>query len=228
VVPGTQFVVNYDRRAFLLQASAGLAVSATTARAVAAGGASPYNAKDGLAALMAGNARFASGKPTCLPLTARRLAIAEGQHPFAIVLSCSDSRVPVDTIFDQEPGTIFGIRVAGNFIERAGLGSIEYGIVALGAPLILVLGHSECGAVKAALSYERSGEKQPGEIQYVVESIAPGIKGGDDLSTALAANVRANIAAALRSPTIEKFVAGGKVTITGGIYDLHSGRVMLI
>jgi carbonic anhydrase len=221
--------MKYDRRAFLLQASAGLALSASSAPAIAAGGSPPYDAKDGLAALMAGNARFVSGKPACPSLTARRLAIAQGQNPFAIVLSCSDSRVPVETVFDQEPGNIFGVRVAGNFIERAGLGSIEYGIAVLNVPLILILGHSECGAVKAALSYDKSGEKQAGDIQYLVESIAPGIKGSADLAIAVAANARANVRdARRRSPTIEKAVEAGKVTIAGGVYDLHSGKVTLL
>ncbi|HUA08889.1 MAG TPA: carbonic anhydrase [Candidatus Acidoferrales bacterium] len=220
--------MNYDRRTFLLQASAGLALCASAAPANAAGGSPPYDAKRGLEVLMAGNARFAAGKPACTPLTARRAAIAAGQNPFAMVLSCSDSRVPVDTIFDQEPGTIFGVRDAGNFVERTGLGSFEYGILVLNVPLMLILGHSDCGAVKAALAYDQHGEKQSGYIQYLVERIAPGIKGSANLSAAVAANVRANMHAATSSDTIAKAAAEGKVTIAGGVYDLHSGKVTLL
>lgn len=152
--------MNYDRRAFLLQAGAGLALSsATSGIAVAAGGSPPHDAKGALAELMAGNARFVADKAACPPLTARRLEVAQGQNPFAIILSCADSRVPVETLFDQVPGNIFGVRVAGNFIERAGLGSFEYAIAALNVPLILVLGHSECGAVKATLAYLEKGNE---------------------------------------------------------------------
>jgi len=217
-----------NRRAFLLQTSAGLALS-VTAPAIAAGGSPPYDAKGGLTALMAGNARFLAGKATCPPLTARRLEIAEGQNPFAIILSCSDSRVPVETIFDQEPGNIFGIRVAGNFVESTGLGSFEYAVAVLNVPLILVLGHSECGAVKAALAYDQHGEKQPGYIQYLVDRIAPGIKGSANLPAAVTANVRANMHDTTKqSPAIAKAVGTGKVTIAGGVYDLRSGKVTLL
>jgi carbonic anhydrase len=222
--------MNYDRRAFLLQASAGLALSsAAPAIAVAAGGAAPYDAKGALAALMAGNARFVADKAVCPPITARRLEIAEGQHPFATILSCSDSRVPVEAVFDQTPGNIFGIRLAGNFIERAGTGSIEYGTAELNVPLILVLGHSDCGAVKAALAYNKTGEKFPGLVQFVVESIAPGIKGASDLASAVAANVKAVMAGIRkRSAIVDAAVAAGKANMVGGVYDLRSGKVTLL
>jgi carbonic anhydrase len=222
--------VNYDRRAFLLQAGAGLALSsAASGIAVAAGGAPPHDAKGALAELMAGNARFITDKAVCPPLTARRLEVAQGQNPFAIILSCADSRVPVETIFDQVPGNIFGVRVAGNFAERAGLGSFEYAVAALNVPLILVLGHSKCGAVDATLAYLEKGTKQPGFIQYLVDSIAPGIKGTTNLSSAIAANVRANVAATKsKSSIVEKAVTAGKVIIAGGVYDLDSGKVTLL
>ena len=222
--------MTYDRRAFLLQAGAGLALSsAASGLAVAAGGHPPLDAKGALAALVAGNARFVADKATCPPLTARRLEIAQGQNPFAIILSCADSRVPVETLFDQVPGNIFGVRVAGNFVEPAGLGSFEYAVAALNVPLILVLGHSKCGAVEATLAYLEKGTKQPGNIQYLVDTIAPGIKGSTDLSSAIAANVRANVAATKKqSAIVEKAITAGKAMIVGGVYDLDSGKVTLL
>ena len=169
--------MNYDRRSFLLQTGAGLALAAAAPATAAAAAGTPLDANAALSELMAGNARFVADKAVCPPLTARRLELAEGQSPFAIIVSCSDSRVPVETVFDQIPGNIFGIRIAGNFMDRGGVGSIEYAIAVLKSPLILVLGHSECGAVKAALAYAKNASAtQPGDIQYLVESIAPGIK----------------------------------------------------
>lgn len=223
--------MKYDRRAFLLQTSAGLAFSTTAPLAAAPVSAPPLDANGALAALMTGNARFVADKAICPPLTARRLELAEGQSPFAIIVSCSDSRVPVETIFDQIPGNIFGIRVAGNFSERAGLGSIEYGVAALKAPLILVLGHSDCGAVKASLAYVKDpSETQPGLIQYIVTSIAPGIKGNTaSLHEAIAANVRATMRHIhTQSKIVADAVAEGHARIVGGVYDLHSGRVTLL
>lgn len=222
--------MNYDRRAFLLQAGAGLALSsAASGIAAAAGGVPPHDAKGALAALMAGNARFVADKATCPPLTARRIEIAEGQNPVVTILSCSDSRVPVEAVFDQTAGNIFGIRLAGNFIERAGTGSIEYSIAALNVPLILVLGHSDCGAVKAALEYNKNGTKQPGLIQFVVENIAPGIKGSADLHAAVAANIK-DVMAGIRkrSTIVDAAVDAGKAQMVGGVYDLHSGKVTLL
>ena len=223
--------MSYDRRAFLLQSAAGLALAATASASAAPVSAPQHDASGALAALMAGNARFVADNAHCPPLTARRLEIAEGQNPFAIIVSCSDSRVPVETIFDQVPGNVFGIRVAGNFVERAGLGSIEYGVAALHAPLILVLGHSECGAVKAALAYVKDpSQTQPGLIQYLVTSIAPGIKGStSSLSAAVVANVHATMRHVhAQSKIVADAVAEGKAKIAGGVYDLHSGRVTLL
>ncbi|HUN30078.1 MAG TPA: carbonic anhydrase [Alphaproteobacteria bacterium] len=221
----------YDRRAFLLQAGAGLALASTASAGAAPVAAPSLDADQALSALMAGNARFVADKAACPPLTARRLELAEGQSPFAIIVSCSDSRVPVETVFDQMPGNIFGIRIAGNFMDRGGVGSIEYAVAVLKSPLILVLGHSECGAVKAALAYAKdSAATQPGDIQYLVESIAPGIKNAtSSLHAAIDANVRFEMR---RLHSMSSIVSGavgtGKVKIAGGVYDLHSGHVTLL
>jgi carbonic anhydrase len=223
--------MNYDRRSFLLQTGAGLALAAAAPATAAAAAGTPLDANAALSELMAGNARFVADKAACPPLTARRLELAEGQSPFAIIVSCSDSRVPVETVFDQIPGNIFGIRIAGNFMDRGGVGSIEYAIAVLKSPLILVLGHSECGAVKAALAYAKDASAtQPGDIQYLVESIAPGIKNAtSSLHDAILANVHVEMR---RIQTMSKIVSdavtAGKVKVAGGVYDLHSGHVTLV
>ncbi len=223
--------MSYDRRTFL--AGAGLSLASLTAAGmpVAAPAAEPA---DPLAKLLQGNARFVADKAACPPLTARRLELAEGQSPFAIILSCSDSRVPVETIFDQIPGNIFGVRIAGNFVESGGLGSIEYSIAALKSSLILVLGHTQCGAVKAAVDYVKSGTVQPGSIQTLVTAIEPAAKStkassGDWLANAIERNVHDNMGALIeRSTIVAGAVKSGSLKIAGGVYDLHSGKVSIV
>lgn len=225
------------RGRFLEAAGFGLA-AVTMARA--AGGdaraAAPERAASSpahaLALLKEGNARFAEGKASNeTSLTARRLEVANGQSPFAIVLGCSDSRVPLDTVFDQVPGHLFGVRVAGNFVNEDGLGSIEYGVAVLRAPLIVVLGHSACGAVDATIKYVQNGTTQPGHIMGLVKAIEPAAratkgKPGDWLDDAIAANVRNNVAAiSSRSSIVSEAVKGKSVEIVGGVYNLHSGKV---
>src|SRR5581483_6066968 len=113
---------------------------------------SPISPTAALKNLMDGNARFVAETPiTGRPLMDRVRELAKGQSPFATVLGCSDSRVPVETVFDHEPGDIFVIRIAGNFVDDSGLGSIEYAVAVLKSPLVMVLGHTSCGAVKAAI-----------------------------------------------------------------------------
>ncbi|MHB8152693.1 MAG: carbonic anhydrase [Vulcanimicrobiaceae bacterium] len=224
----------WNRRAFLATAGIGVAgafsLNALTEMDVA-GAAAP--AQEGLQRLLAGNLRFAEGKPACGPATARRIELANGQAPFAIVLGCSDSRVPIETVFDQEPGEIFAVRVAGNFVNNDGLGSIEYSVAVLKSSLILVLGHSDCGAVKAAVGFVRNGTSAPGHIQELVEAIAPAArqtKGepGSWVENAVLENVKLNARAlVVRSKIIADAVTAGTVSIAGGVYNLHTGRVTL-
>jgi carbonic anhydrase len=229
----------YDRAAFLKGASLLSAGSVAAAlglgqSADAAGGGPPMEAHtpvEALAKLKAGNERFAAGKPQCAPLTARVAELASGQNPFAIVLGCSDSRVPVETIFDQVPGNIFVVRVAGNFLTNEGLGSIEYAVDHLHSKLILVLGHSSCGAVSAAVAYLKSGTAQLGHIQDLVTAIEPAARvaksaHGDWLTNAIAENVKRNVTAmAQRSSIIHEAVSAGHLQVAGAVYDLHTGRV---
>lgn len=215
----------------------GATVASGASLADAAGGGPPMEASspdEALALLRAGNARFSSGKPRCAPLTARVAELASGQNPFAIVLGCSDSRVPVETIFDQIPGNVFVVRVAGNFLTDAGLGSIEYAVAVLKAKLILVLGHSSCGAVSAAVSYVKDRTSQPGHIQDLVVALEPAATAarhepGDWLTNAIAENVTRNVRAMTqRSSIIADAARGGALHVTGGVYDLHTGRVAVL
>jgi len=195
--------------------------------------ASSANAKGHLAALMAGNARFAAGTPRCTPATARRAELANGQAPFVAVLGCADSRVPVETIFDHDPGDVFTVRVAGNFATDTGLGSLEYSVAVLKTELIMVLGHSACGAVKAATEAVK-GATFPGHIQGLATAIEPAAKAakamsGDWLANAIDENVRMTVKAlTAESKILADAHAAGTISIVGAIYDLHSGKVRLL
>ncbi len=225
-----------DRRTFLLRSGSGIALAAIpeAAQAAAAGAAHHQPApKQALAELLDGNRRFASDRAICPPHSRQRAELAQAQNPFAIVVSCSDSRVPVETIFDQPPGAIFGVRVAGNFVDEHGLGSIEYAVASFGSPLVLILGHTGCGAIKATVEFVKSGTAQPPHIQSLIRAIEPAAtatKGpGDWVARATARNVTDTIdAIASRSPIVHAAIASGKLSTAAGIYDLHSGIVKLI
>ncbi|MBV8435291.1 MAG: carbonic anhydrase [Candidatus Eremiobacteraeota bacterium] len=229
-----------DRKRFLRSAGIGLAAAAfmdaeAERPARAAGGQVPPTAaaspSEALALLKAGNERFVEDRSTCGPLTPRRLELTQGQAPFAIVLGCSDSRVPIETVFDQVPGHLFVVRVAGNFLNDDDFGSIEYGIAVLKAKFVLVLGHGGCGAVTAAVNFVKTGARQPGHIQNIVDALTPAAKAtkakaGDWIANATEENVRINLAELTAQSTIVKeAVAAGSVGIGGGVYDLQSGRV---
>jgi carbonic anhydrase len=187
---------------------------------------------EALKRLMDGNQRFVSGHR--LPRgddAGRRAELATTQKPFAIVVSCSDSRVGPEVVFDQDLGDIFVIRTAGEVTDDAALGSIEYGVEHLGSRLILVLGHERCGAVTAALA---AGEPPRGHIAALVQAIHPAVEEtrgqpGDPLDNAVRANVR-DVVRHLRStePILTKFVREGHLTIVGARYDLDTGRVEIM
>jgi carbonic anhydrase len=201
--------------------------------AAAAAGAPAMNPDQALAQLMAGNQRFrndTTGHP--LLHAKRRAELVGGQAPFAVILSCSDSRVPPELIFDQGLGGLFVVRVAGNTVTRAGLESIDYGIDHLGASLIMVLGHDSCGAVKGALA-ECVG-KPAAELPEIYANICPAVgqarkAGGGNLeSSAIDLNVTSQVRMLERSPLFKKRIADGSLKIVGGRYNLHSGKVEII
>ncbi len=225
----------FNRRTFLLRSGAGIALAAVPASVQAAapppgGQPDPHHA---LAELLAGNRRFAADQAICPPHSRRRAELAAGQNPFAIVVSCSDSRVPVETIFDQPPGAVFGVRVAGNFVDEHGLGSIEYAVASFHSPLLLILGHTECGAVKATVDFVKKGTTQPPHIQSLVDAIEPAARAtkgeGDWVARATARNVRDTMAAVIARSTIAgEARTAGRLAIAGGIYDLHTGLVTIL
>jgi carbonic anhydrase len=160
-------------------------------------------------------------------LPARRAEVAGGQHPFAIVVGCADSRVPPEAIFSQGIGDLFVIRVAGNVIDDDMLGSIEDAVEDFGVPLVVVLGHERCGAVQAALSTE----PVPGHVDAVVRRIRPAMarawqQPGDLLDNAVRANVAASVHAS--APTVAPLVQKGRVKVVGARYDLDTGAVQFL
>ena len=181
--------------------------------------------------LLAGNRRFVEEHPTSPLQSALRIELAAGQTPFAVVLGCSDSRVPIETIFDQQPGSLFVVRVAGNIVNDDGLASIEYSVDILNSMLVVVLGHSQCGAVTAAVQHVRDGTTFHGHIQGLADAIAPAADAtrstdGDWLENAVAENVRRSAAELVRrSPLLAAAVENRSVGIVGAVYDLHSGKV---
>lgn len=183
--------------------------------------------------LLEGNTRFVEGRPELHTMTTYGVELAVGQNPFAVVLGCSDSRVPVETIFDQEPGNIFVIRVAGNIVNDDGLGSMEYAVELFKSPLVLVLGHSGCGAVAAAIQQVEEGTRFPGHIAKLVSTIAPAAASTrnfpDAYDAAIAENVRRNVAQLTgRSTLLADAARSGNIAIAGAVYDVKTGKVSLI
>ncbi|HEY9641055.1 MAG TPA: carbonic anhydrase [Coleofasciculaceae cyanobacterium] len=183
-----------------------------------------------LAKLLAGNQRFAQHHPQYPDQSLSRLQeVAQAQHPFATILSCADSRVPAEIIFDQGIGDIFDVRIAGNIATLEAIGSIEYAVVLLSTPILMVLGHERCGAVTAAVK----NEALPGEIGSFVKAILPAVdqvkgQAGDAVDNAVVSNVQYQIEQLKRSPLLTERLQSGKLKIVGGRYDLDTGEVTII
>ena len=201
--------------------------------AMAGSGAAQSGAPDPLKRLMDGNARYVSGKSAHPDQDrARRAEVAKGQKPFAMILSCADSRVPPEILFDQGLGDLFVVRVAGNIADSHALGSLEYGAQVLGARFLMVLGHEYCGAVDAAVK----GGKVGGNIDSIIDVIAPAASRAkadpdktDLLNKAISENVREVLSAInKRSPALTAMAAKGELKIVGARYDLDSGDVTLV
>lgn len=188
----------------------------------------PLTPDEALRHLMEGNERFASNTMTHLgqSLDILRQHTVEKQEPFACVLSCADSRVPVELVFDQTIGQLFVARVAGNFVTPEILGSLEYGAAVLGTKVILVLGHSSCGAVTATMQ----GNAVPGQISSLFSHIQPAVdKAGGNLEKAVRENARIQAGLVKKSsPLLAGLVKEGRLKIVAGYYDLATGRVSLL
>lgn len=196
-------------------------------------------ADESLQKLLDGNHRYVvnqmTGRKLCDATT--RHSLTKGQSPYAIILCCSDSRVPPEIIFDQGLGEIFVVRVAGNVPDPIILGSIEYAAEHLDSPLIMVLGHGRCGAVTAAVAAR--GKPHEGNIGAILEAIAPAVlqaeteAGGGDRAELVEAAIDGNIRLVCRSlcahsKVIKELADAGKVKIVGAKYDLEDGRVTLL
>ncbi len=207
-------------------AFAGVAASVLAAPSVRAQtGPSPDAA---LSQLMEGNARFVAGKLNSFDedLSILKQKTAEKQTPFAALLSCVDSRVPVELVFDQSIGHVFVARVAGNICSPEMIASLEFGTAVLGAAAIMVLGHSGCGAVKAAIG----GGAVPGQISALYAPLRPAVeRAGPDLEATIKANAQIQ-ADLLRtaSPVLADLIKKGKLKVAAAYYDLGSGKVSLL
>jgi carbonic anhydrase len=191
-------------------------------------------ADSALKMLQQGNQRFVSTGSKCPNQNAKRRVqtATHGQHPFAVVLSCADSRVPVEVLFDRGIGDIFVVRDAGNIATQTDIGSIEYAVDHLGTPLVVVLGHSECGAVTAAVE----GGEAPPNIKAIVDFITPAVaaakkaspdKSGEALvPAAITANVWQSMGDIYKnSPMIREKVKENKLKMVGALYDIKSGKI---
>src|SRR5256886_6535771 len=187
---------------------------------------------EAISKLKEGNGRYTNGNlqhPG--QTTERRTELAKTQHPFVTIVSCSDSRVPPEIVFDQGLGDLFVVRVAGNVIDDHALGSIEYSVDHLGVHLIVVLGHQSCGAVKAAKETIAAKTKAPGHIQSLVTAIQPAVEATakGDLEATIKANVK-DVAQALRSstPVLKPKVDSGELRVLGAYYNLDTGAVSFL
>ncbi|MEP9377718.1 carbonic anhydrase [Aquabacter sp. CN5-332] len=218
----------------MLAGAACLGISPLKAQSQPSGEPNKIGGEAALARLMEGNARYVADKqgPSCN--SACRSSLTQSQHPIAVMLSCSDSRVSPELIFDQEPGEIFVIRIAGNVIDTDILASLEFAVEELKVPLIMVMGHSGCGAVTAALKVARDKITVPGHLKTLVGQIRPAVKeaaraSGDELADAIIVNARMSAQKIAGSQAIlGPAIANGSAKLVTSVYDLASGRVSVL
>ncbi|MFI6208036.1 carbonic anhydrase [Streptomyces sp. NPDC051041] len=209
---------------------AGAALGAAPAFAAPGPRPRPATPAQALRALAAGNLRWRTYRekhPDETP--ALRRSLTSGQHPFAVVLGCVDSRVPPELVFDQGLGDLLTVRTAGEVLDEAVLGSVAYGVLELGIPLVMVLGHQSCGAVRAAVEADASGERLPAHIQYLADRIGPAIdrteEGDARVDATIDAHVRAVRAQLAAEPDLAAQVAAGRLAVVGARYELTSQLV---
>ena len=206
-----------------------------------AGPAGHSNGEDGgivdahaaLERLQEGNARFVAGKPQHPHEAADwRHTLEEGQHPFAVVIGCSDSRVPPELVFDQGLGDLFVVRGAGNVVDTDVTASVEYAVDHLDSHLVVVMGHSNCGAVTATLDHLASAGSEAAEVVSLLYRIEPAFAGlasdlprREQIDQAVKRNVELAIRRLSRVPTLHRSISDGKVEVVGAIYDMHTGKV---
>jgi carbonic anhydrase len=183
--------------------------------------------------LKSGNSRFFGGTARRPEMSANeRRAQILGQTPFAVVLGCSDSRVPIELVYDQSLGDIFSVRVAGQIVDPGTAGSFEYAIKHLKTKVLVVMGHEGCGAVKAAMAKPEDLKGEPDNVRYLVDRIAPGVAGMPEIRDpkakmreAVMANVRKQVALAKENPVVKAAVAKNELAVVGAFYEISSGQV---
>jgi carbonic anhydrase len=222
-------------------AAALLAASALPLTSVRSGAAAPApnpNAippAEALDLLMQGNARYMAGEMDEKDFSVDRAARAAAQFPIAAILGCADSRVSPELLFDQGPGDVFVVRLAGNFLDDDGFASLEYAVKFLGAPLVMVLGHTNCGAIDAAIKVVKERIELPGHLPELIKSIEPAVIAAhgrhpsDLLAAATEENVRLNVKRLIdNAPIMTDALAAKRIAVAGGIYDIATGKVNLI
>jgi carbonic anhydrase len=229
--------VNVSRRGLI---AGGLALSLTApliAQAAAQDtatddAAAPVSPEEAIQRLIDGNARYVANAPINTDYSVDRVSRATSQRPFAAIISCSDSRVAPELIFDQGPGELFVIRIAGNFLTEEGLATLEFGVAVLGIKTVVVLGHTGCGAVVATISSISDNELPPGHLPSLVNAIRPAVYDvmGDDpadlLVAATARNAELNAERSLtEGPILSAAAADGTLSAKAGIYDIATGKV---
>ena len=194
-------------------------------------------ARNALARLRDGNARFVStGRGNDVPLSsARRAELAAGQHPFAVILGCADSRVPPEAVFAQAPGDLFVVRVAGNVAAPSQIGNVEFAAEHFGTRLVVVLGHTGCGAVRATVDALREADARPCDnLRAIIDRVRPSVEGlldaGLTHDALVARAVRANIRASAHelqrgSPLLERLIRDDGLAVVGAEYSLETGLV---
>ncbi len=196
------------------------------------------SAREALDRIRTGNRRFAAGSAGGAGASlGRRTELAEGQEPFAVILGCSDSRVPAEIVFDQGLGDLFVIRVAGNVVAPSQIGSVEFAVERFGTPLVVLLGHSRCGAVLATLDeLTRPTERQSRNLRSIVDRVRPSVEAllatelRHDPAALVAQAVRANVRASVShlrhgSQILEQCIQDGRLAVVGAEYSLESGIV---
>ena len=229
----------FSRRGLLLGAvsTAGLLLSKTAGAKEIKTPPKPQNVLSpdaSLERLLKGNARYVEGVSLRHDFKHEREALAEGQNPYAAILSCADSRIAPEYAFDSGRGDLFVCRVAGNFANAETIASLEYAVAVLQVPLILVLGHDSCGAVEAAIKSLRDNTTLPGHMPSLVAGVAPAVKavsqqGGDTLGLAIRQNVVDTVAKlSSATPILSAAVEQRKLKVVGGVYGLRDGKVKMV
>jgi carbonic anhydrase len=230
-----------SRRSFMVGAGVTLAASALHSASLLAaeptgeGAPNAISPAAALERLVQGNERYAANAPQQRDFSAGRAARVSAQFPIAAILSCSDSRVVPDLVFDQSPGDLFVVRLAGNFLDDDGLASLEYAVRFLGVPLLMVVGHTNCGAVAAAVKVVMERAELPGHLPELIKSIEPAVIAAhgrhpsDLVAAAIEENVKLNVKRMYTdTPILSEALAAKTVAAYGGVYDLATGKINLI